>query len=85
MSALPPKADIETQSRDVRFVPKADMTSRVECIFRQNSHLTKVVGAARGDQDAVTEVPRSSEIGPLTEHRRSSCHLISQRSFGSLS
>ena len=23
MSALPPKADIETQSRDVRFVPKA--------------------------------------------------------------
>src|SRR6516165_3786551 len=24
MSALPPKADIETQSRDVRFVPKAD-------------------------------------------------------------
>jgi hypothetical protein len=25
MSALPPKADIGTQSRDVRFVPKADM------------------------------------------------------------
>jgi hypothetical protein len=25
MSALPLKADIETQSRDVRFVPKADM------------------------------------------------------------
>src|SRR5262249_59013740 len=24
MSALPPKADIETQLRDVRFVPKAD-------------------------------------------------------------
>ena len=24
MSALPPKADIETQPRDVRFVPKAD-------------------------------------------------------------
>jgi hypothetical protein len=24
-SALPPKADIETQSRDVRFVPKADI------------------------------------------------------------
>jgi hypothetical protein len=28
MSALPPKADIETQSRDVRFVPKADVSSR---------------------------------------------------------
>jgi hypothetical protein len=25
MSALPPKADIETQSRHVRFVPEADM------------------------------------------------------------
>ena len=27
MSALPPKADIGTQSRDVRFVPKADMAA----------------------------------------------------------
>jgi hypothetical protein len=27
MSALPPKADIGTQSCDVRFVPKADITS----------------------------------------------------------
>jgi hypothetical protein len=27
MSALPPKADIETQSRDVRFVPKADIAN----------------------------------------------------------
>jgi hypothetical protein len=25
MSALPPKADIGTQSRDLRFVPKADI------------------------------------------------------------
>jgi hypothetical protein len=25
MSALPPKADIGTQSRNVRFVPKADI------------------------------------------------------------
>jgi hypothetical protein len=25
MPALPPKADIETQSRNVRFVPKADI------------------------------------------------------------
>ena len=28
MSALPPKADIETQPRDVRYVPKADMRRR---------------------------------------------------------
>jgi hypothetical protein len=27
MSALPPKADIGTQSRDVRFVPKADIST----------------------------------------------------------
>jgi len=26
MSALPPKADIETQPRNVRFVPKGDMS-----------------------------------------------------------
>src|SRR5262249_36040533 len=26
MSAIPPKADIGTQPRDVRFVPKADIT-----------------------------------------------------------
>ena len=29
MSALPPIADIETRSRDVRFVPKADICHRV--------------------------------------------------------
>jgi len=28
MSALPPKADIGTQSRNVRFVPKADKVHR---------------------------------------------------------
>ena len=27
MSALPPKADIGTQSRNVRFVPKADIVA----------------------------------------------------------
>jgi len=35
MSALPPKADIGTHSRDVRFVPKAD-------ISRTSSYLTVV-------------------------------------------
>ena len=29
MSALPPKADIGTQSRNVRFVPKADIPPHV--------------------------------------------------------
>ena len=32
MSALPPKADIGTQSRDVRFVPKADIQEFATCI-----------------------------------------------------
>ena len=27
MSALPPKADIDLTSRDVRFVPEADVSS----------------------------------------------------------
>src|SRR6516164_11116822 len=31
MSALPPKADIRTQPRDVRFVPKADSCSAAIC------------------------------------------------------
>ena len=30
MSALPPKADIDQQGHDVRFVPKADMPPRFE-------------------------------------------------------
>jgi hypothetical protein len=35
MSALPPKADIGTQPRDVRFVPKADScTAAINAEFR---------------------------------------------------
>jgi hypothetical protein len=38
MSALPPKADIGTHSRDVRFVPKADIVRRsAECRYSINS------------------------------------------------
>src|SRR5262249_6244355 len=33
MSALPPKADIETQPRNVRFVPKADSAAKPGYIF----------------------------------------------------
>ena len=43
MSALPPKADIETQSRNVRFVPKADIASlfdKVRRAFRDERKLT---------------------------------------------
>jgi hypothetical protein len=34
MSALPPKADIGTQSRNVRYVPKADIPRRSNCASR---------------------------------------------------
>jgi hypothetical protein len=30
MSALPPKADIGTQSRNVRYVPKAHIAAKIE-------------------------------------------------------
>jgi hypothetical protein len=31
MSALPPKADIDPQSANVRFVPKADIDAQTDC------------------------------------------------------
>ena len=31
MSALPPKADIGTQTWNVRFVPKADISAQTDC------------------------------------------------------
>jgi hypothetical protein len=34
MSALPPKADNGTQSRDVRFVPKADIAAAEKASFK---------------------------------------------------
>jgi hypothetical protein len=40
MSALPPKADIDPQGRDVRFVPKADYSPltvfRIALVIRQS-------------------------------------------------
>jgi hypothetical protein len=32
MSAIPPKADIAERAWDVRFVPKADIDRREECL-----------------------------------------------------
>jgi len=40
MSALPPKADIGTQSCDVRFVPKADI-GRLKMPHQANSDLSR--------------------------------------------
>jgi hypothetical protein len=41
MSALPPKADIGTQSRNVRFVPKADITQRMDVGFDEHAALVR--------------------------------------------
>jgi len=37
LSALPPKADIGTQPRNVRFVPKADVAPFIRSPHRQRS------------------------------------------------
>jgi hypothetical protein len=58
MSALLPKTDIPRRHHDVSFGPKAGMAARVECTFRENSHLTKVVRVARRDQNAALQKPR---------------------------
>jgi hypothetical protein len=42
MSALPPKADIGTQSRNVRFVPKADI-----CGAAKRHLFDHLIGAAK--------------------------------------
>src|SRR6516165_2409197 len=46
MSALPPKADIETQPRNVRFVPKADI---VRCGKIRRYSITSSARASRVD------------------------------------
>ena len=45
MSALPPKADIGTQSWNVRFVPKADILRRSKIVLFMASHSNRRVGA----------------------------------------
>jgi hypothetical protein len=43
MSALPPKAAIGTQPRNVRFVPKADMTTGLHnvCFWRSEADISQ--------------------------------------------
>ena len=51
MSALPPKADIGTQSWNVRFVPKADILRRSKVM------LYSITSSARDNSDCGTERP----------------------------
>src|SRR5215472_17427196 len=49
MSALHPKADIETQSRDVRFVPKADIcTAAIHLSQLTRRQATEICDPVRG-------------------------------------
>jgi hypothetical protein len=51
MSALPPKADIGTQSRNVRFVPKADILRCGKNVAIRSLRRRRLAGAAaRRDQ-----------------------------------
>ena len=60
MSALPPKADIGTQSRNVRFVPKADIgISATRLVFP----ITKVQVSARPGRAPQPPLYRRFEIG----------------------
>jgi hypothetical protein len=61
MSALPPKADIETQSRDVRFVPKADIADTAEGFYRKLGYVAvgeKLYGTER-------TIMMEKHLGPL--------------------
>ena len=54
MSALPPKADIAESDRQVRFVPKADISSAVN--RARFDHLVYVNDAMMGEIDAKAAV-----------------------------
>ena len=75
MSALPSIADIETQSRDVRFVPIADITHRSErsLLFdhlvgagehRPGNGKTERLGALQVDDTDVTRGITSDQLDP---------------------
>ena len=57
MSALPPKADIETQSQNVRFVPKADIHGRF-CRQRLAPTNCAIFRAVFSRERASDQVPR---------------------------
>src|SRR5262245_11714622 len=57
MSALPPKADIGTQPRDVRFVPKAD-----SCIASHHSNTS----SARTRTDGGIAIPNALAVLAFT-------------------
>jgi hypothetical protein len=51
MSALPPKADIGTQSWNVRFVPKADIAEQTQSLTLPLSPEPTVMGQCRRSEN----------------------------------
>jgi hypothetical protein len=47
MSALPPKADIPRRHLDVRFGPKADIATALECPLSARKNLVLIIGSPR--------------------------------------
>ena len=64
MSALPPKADIETQSRNVRFVPKADIAQLI--LLEQLGYLDRDTNSGKdGSVDnEKAEAPSNKSVQP---------------------
>src|SRR5215813_11704267 len=80
-SALPPKADIGTQSRDVRFVPTADITRYLNSVpyllaISFNCCLLRCIGGTPG-RVAISRKKHSSPAGATVQSRTSSSEAFS--------
>ena len=63
MSAIPPKADIGTQSRNVRFVPKADSCTATKLGRFDKENLREAVSGRGYSTDlAMTAAPRGVNL-----------------------
>jgi hypothetical protein len=60
MSALPPKADMGTQSRDVRFVPKSDIAS----LDRSPRRRRRLGDYSRKDAKSCDAIPAKRFLAP---------------------
>ena len=72
MSALPPKADIGTQPRDVRYVPKADILrcgKERRYSATSSASASSFAGIARSSAFAVLRLIKSSNLVDCTTGR----------------
>jgi hypothetical protein len=74
MSALPPKADIETQSHDVRLVPKADICSATHLLRCVLTNFRQQLARAERFRHTVIAACRSRLLFFAAEHTGGSAH-----------